>query len=1321
MVRDEWVPPREFDEYRLVRLLGHGSMGHVYLARDIVLDRPVAVKFVSVVVPDEKLRRRFRVEARAAARLQHPNVMAIHRIGELDGRPYLVTEYIRGKSLSEIEMPVPWQRSLEIALGLTRGLAAAHRQGVLHRDIKLANAMIDEEGTVKLLDFSLAKLLDEPLPVSAPEDSGTALVVSRRKKTDPNEDTAPLLEPNFDPDAVEVGEKLDATFRVSSGKYAQYVQDLSASFRKEIEQQRAEMDEDDPRLRSNTSDGTLMGTPNYMAPELWRVEPATRRSDVYAMGALVHYLLTGKPPIQASSPLELASLVQHRDATPIAQQLPGVEPKFAAIVDRCLRRDPADRFRSGEALREALEKLAVTRVADPASTVAGGNPYRGLEAFQAEHRRLFFGRESEIRAVIERLRSQYFVLVAGDSGVGKSSLCRAGILPAICDGNAEGLERGRTWTYTTVTPGRHPLHSLISALTEGLDDKPDHEAIAEALREAPERLTRIMRVKLGTDRGKILFVDQLEELVTLSEPEEAAIVGALLARLAAGISGMRLLATVRGDFLTRVATIPGLGDEIEDAAFLLRPMSPASMREAIVGPARSMGASFESDELVGELVDEGIQGSLPLLQFALAELWEVHDRSTGTITRKALARIGGVTGALARHADDMLAKLLPSQRVAARRLLMRLVTIEDTRATLNEDELGAGDEATRAALEALVRGRLVVSREADEVTVYEIAHEALINGWGTLRQWLDEEKEGREIRRRLEIAAADWMRLGRRRDVLWTGVQLEELSGLDEETLGPRERAFKQASMGRERAKRWRRRLLIASVPVALALALLGLRVKQALDLERQISVMVTRADAAFVGARARVAAEAELLEKTYAAFDEGRDSDGEALWDQVKQERGEISASLREASQDLEAAVALDSSREGTRARLSEVLFERAVFEERRHNSSLRDEYIARASVYDVGGARMSRWSAPARLVLHAAPGAQVTLARYQVGERYTLGPPEALGQTPIEALELDPGSYLFTLTREGYAPARLPVLVARGESLELEVPMLSERRVPEGFVYVPGGRFLLGSSVDDQLRREFLHAPPQHQVEVDGFLIGRKETTFGEYLEYLDSLSPEAQAERQWKIEPTFGDIGIESSKDERGWVFEFYQDDEHRMRVRPGELLTYAARSERATQDWTAFPVCGISAVHAREYLRWLRETGRVPGARLCTSVEWEWAARGADGRVFAHGDTLSPSDANIMGSHGEELAAVGPDETGSFELENPFGLLDASGNVWEWVAQGDGVNFRGGGYTVPAFTSRLSNRVSAPEDQVTTTVGLRVCASIEPDGARLPPGL
>ncbi len=307
----EWSPPKEIAEYRLVRLLGRGAMGEVYLGHDSILDRHVAVKFLSAVSPDESQRERFLVEARAIARLQHPNVVYIYRVGEIEGRPYIVSEFIRGKSLDQFLLPLPWERVLTIAHGLARGLHAVHRSGVVHRDIKPANIMISEEGEAKLLDFGLAKLVDV-LP-RAPSMTGSMMESASRR------DLKSMLS--------------KALAHTSEGQV------LAAS----------------PEL---TRTGALLGTPLYMAPEVWNGERASPRSDIYSLGAVLYEICTGGPPFQALTMEGLCRAVQQADPVPLLSISPEIAPGFGEIVERCLQRDPALRFPSAEALEQALSGLS---------------------------------------------------------------------------------------------------------------------------------------------------------------------------------------------------------------------------------------------------------------------------------------------------------------------------------------------------------------------------------------------------------------------------------------------------------------------------------------------------------------------------------------------------------------------------------------------------------------------------------------------------------------------------------------------------------------------------------------------------------------------------------------------------------------------------------------------------------------------------------------------------------------------------------------------------------------------------------------------------
>ncbi|APR84941.1 Hypothetical protein A7982_10290 [Minicystis rosea] len=738
-----WTPPEVLDEYRLVRPLGKGSMGQVYLAEDTLLERAVAVKFIAQRHPDEAARRRFTIEARAVARLSHPNVVVVHRSGEVDGRPYLVTELVRGASLADLKKPVPFEKALAIGLGMARGLAAAHRRDVLHRDIKPANIMLADDGEVKLLDFGLAKIANIDV---ASTDESRASVASR-----------------------ESGER--------------------------------------------SIDGRIAGTPLYMAPEVLSGEPASPRSDVYAAGAVLYELCAGGAPRDTLPPDVGEEIWIAGEADSARVSAPGIDVRFAAVIDRCLARSPALRFASAEALCDALAAIAPETTS---AAIPEGNPYRGLTAFGAEHRALFFGRASEARAVLDRLRAGGLVVVTGDSGVGKSSLCRAGVLPLVADG---ALDDGRRALVVSIVPGRRPIETLALAL--GSDLGLDEAALSRAVRSDPSAFARVVRAALGKDRGLVLFVDQLEELLTLAGAEDAAAFARALTDLGAASAGVRILVAVRGDYFTRLAALPGLGEELGRSLYLLRPLSHDGMRAAITGPAAQKGVGFEPESLVDVLAKAaGTAGGLPLLQFALAELWEAKGKSAA-ITASALASIGGVEGALTRHADEVLFALPAESRAAARPVLLRLLTAEGTRARRTGTELGTENGAARTALEALVRGRLVVARDSEGETAYEVAHEALLERWSTLRAWMDETREEAALLHEIERAADLWLRRGRRDEETWAGdalgqaVHRVEKARLD---LPANARAFLDAGIRRQRAAQSRRRRLLVGGASALAI-----------------------------------------------------------------------------------------------------------------------------------------------------------------------------------------------------------------------------------------------------------------------------------------------------------------------------------------------------------------------------------------------------------------------------------------------------------------------------------------------------------------------
>jgi formylglycine-generating enzyme required for sulfatase activity len=334
----EW--PERVDEYRLLEPLGRGAMGQVYLAHDERLDRTVAIKFL--LGSDVAAHERFATEARAIARLSHPNVVAIHRVGEHVGQPYLVSEFVRGTGLDRLPRPLPWERALRLGTDLARGLAAAHRRGVLHRDIKPANAILADDGTVKLLDFGLAKVEAAALGAKGPgADEGASCSI--------------------------------------------------------------------------TQTGALLGTPLYLAPELWRGVPATAAADVYALGALIYELCAGRPPHSAESLRELRAAVAS-PAPELRTLVPGLSPALSALVARCLRADPAARFPSGESLLLALEELRPARQRLAAAAAEWGRLGRPEE---------LLWRRSQLAEVAEFVDDEATALRLGDLGAGEAAFLRA--------------------------------------------------------------------------------------------------------------------------------------------------------------------------------------------------------------------------------------------------------------------------------------------------------------------------------------------------------------------------------------------------------------------------------------------------------------------------------------------------------------------------------------------------------------------------------------------------------------------------------------------------------------------------------------------------------------------------------------------------------------------------------------------------------------------------------------------------------------------------------------------------------------------------------
>jgi formylglycine-generating enzyme required for sulfatase activity len=659
--------------------------------------------------------------------------------------------------------------------------------------------------------------------------------------------------------------------------------------------------------------------------------------------------------------------------------------------------------------------------------------------------------------------------------------------------------------------------------------------------------------------------------------------------------------------------------------------------------------------------------------------------------------------------------------VAAKCVLTRLVTVGGrgphgvgTRTRRNEAELVALHPEASTALGALVHGRLIVPREDDVGTAFEVAHEALIGGWHTLRDWLHDDVDRRVLRERVERSATEWRRLGCPRDGLWTGRQLDEARRWPEDDLASDEIAFLAASRAAARRRRVLRVGAAVAVPAVIALAIFATRVQASRALDRRFDERRQIATASLEQARVAAQVAADTRGRALARFDAHVPAEAEAQWKDALARIGAADVAYGRATQDAETAVLIDGSRDSARALLSDVIFERALLAERDHRDAQVAELLQRLALFDADGERRRKWEQPAILAIDSVPsGSTVIVERFRETDD-DKGHWEPVGAggaavTPLQ-LTLARGSYRLTLGHDGRAPVVLPVMLERGEAYSVAPPLPAAHRIPAEWAHVPAGRFLFGSGDEESYRSGYLSTVPIHRVVMPrSFLIQRHETTFGEWIEWLDTL-PRAERNRRTPKVASVGTQGEVELRQLPDGTWELHlQPATVAMVARWGESVRYPNRKDNAIQDWRRFPVSGVSFDDATAYASWR-------SARLCSDEEWEYAARGADGRRFPHGKRLDPSDVNNEETYGHDPLNYGPDVVGSHPASrSPFGVDDMAGNVWEWVkttGNKPGLEAaRGGAYPFDSNPDRTEMRDQVESTLRDITLGVRLCRDFE----------
>ncbi len=569
------------------------------------------------------------------------------------------------------------------------------------------------------------------------------------------------------------------------------------------------------------------GTMPYMAPEQWGVHEIDHRADLWAVGIILWQLLAGRHPLDPLTREKLFAMAAAPDEPmpSIATAIPSLPSELERIVDRCLAKRAEGRHASARELLEALLKLMPGH---GRSLSEHESPYLGLRAFQESDADRFFGRSGDVRHFIERIRELPLVGVVGPSGVGKSSFVQAGIVPALRGASDE-------WEVLVVRPGRDPLASLAALIDPASATGPERGEPAvplhERLREEPGYLGVALRRRAQRKGARVLlFVDQFEELYALVG--DAGLRQAFTACVA-GVaddwsSPLRVVLSMRSDFVDRVAEDRVFMQQLARGLVFLPPPDRDGLREALIQPLDAVGFRFEDPTIAEEMIDSllGTPGALPLLQFASSKLWEARDRERRLITRASYEAVGGVAGALAGHADQVLASMAPPTQRIVRAIFQRLVTAEGTRAIAHIAELAgiaAEPRDVEGAIDLLVGARLLVQSRGERAEpAVEIVHEALIQGWPTLRRWLDERHEDSAYLEHVRNAARQWDDKGRPGWLLWTGEPSEEARRFSRRykgELGALEQQYLAAVLQRAtRAARRRRGFLVAAFAFLVAL-----------------------------------------------------------------------------------------------------------------------------------------------------------------------------------------------------------------------------------------------------------------------------------------------------------------------------------------------------------------------------------------------------------------------------------------------------------------------------------------------------------------------
>ncbi|MCI0709074.1 MAG: protein kinase [Chloroflexi bacterium] len=805
----------EVKGYYLRDLIGTGGFGEVYRAYQPTLDRNVAIK---VILPkhsnDASFIRRFRSEAQIIAHLEHLHIVPLYDYWRDPSGAYLVMRLLEGGSLRHRlvdEHKLTLVEIMQVMNQIGSALASAHKENIIHQDIKPENILFDRDGNAFLTDFGIAKSPFNEESDNIAESFGSPAYVSP--------EIAGRRQSVIQSDIYSLGILL---FELLAGR--------PPFMGKPIEVINKHIHSPLPSIEKYRND-----LPPKVAQVLWRAaakSPQARYATIEEFLTAFGEALNMDRPRFAQVQQRKQAVVGQSDERDQTQQIFAENPDATLNIEGMAVAEPpadeplADRIPQPEVTIEfdvpPSGEPEVTLEFAPVAETQIKNPYMGLKPFKETDTNIFYGRRELTGQLVTTLENNYFLAVVGPSGSGKSSVVRAGVIPSLKAGHVKG---SGNWFYVTLTPGSNPVRQLQEAL---LSVSVEHFEFDPVTGSSDDVLRVCRAITSHTGSEIVLFIDQFEEVFTQVDSEEQRLYFLNNLYTASAQKASRVIATLRADYYDRPLMYGGFGNLFTSHMYSILPLSEEQLYDAIVLPAKNEGIRVEG-QLVDIIVKDVVSqpGALPLLQYTLSELFEHRDGLVIPLT--AYMEIGGIAGALASRSEEIYENLSIHEREVARQLFLQLVTVVDDQRVLRRRvlmadtfDLGFEREMMHNVQQKFAASRLLTfdyDPATREPTV-EIAHEVLLEGWDRFKSWIDDNRDLLRNVQRLEAAASEWIQGNRGSDYLARGSLLAQFEALHGNNfISRRAQEFLDASLELRQRIALRSRIAVATLVVLLIAA----------------------------------------------------------------------------------------------------------------------------------------------------------------------------------------------------------------------------------------------------------------------------------------------------------------------------------------------------------------------------------------------------------------------------------------------------------------------------------------------------------------------